>query len=302
MCDASGAVPLSKDRFIVADDEDNVLRVYDANRGGNPLLSKDVSAEIGLPIEISKKTGLPKDAPETDLEAATRLGDLALWLTSHGRNSKGKLKQERLRLFATTIPAASNDPQVIGFAKNDLLDTLIADPRYANFGLAEAAQRAPKEPGGLNIEGMTERKEGGVWIGFRNPTPGDKALLVPLLNAEAMVRSGASPELGDPLLLDLGGLGVRSLSYWRGRYLIMAGHFDNAVSSRLYLWDDTSTSATQVAGIDFSGLNPEGFFSPEEREQILLLSDDGSQLVAGKECKKLKDSSQRSFRGVWVSL
>lgn len=43
MCDASGAVELSRDLFAVADDEDNVLRIYDANRGGAPLSSSDVS-------------------------------------------------------------------------------------------------------------------------------------------------------------------------------------------------------------------------------------------------------------------
>src|SRR3954470_5180846 len=72
MCDASGAVPLGGDRFAVADDEDNVLRVYDAGRGGPPLHAVDISA--ALPLPHKKKT------PETDLEAATRLGDLALWI------------------------------------------------------------------------------------------------------------------------------------------------------------------------------------------------------------------------------
>ena len=38
------------------------------------------------------------------LEAATRIGAHALWLTSHGRNSKGKRQDARLRFFATTVP------------------------------------------------------------------------------------------------------------------------------------------------------------------------------------------------------
>src|ERR1041384_1457792 len=41
MCDASGAVPLDDHLFAVADDEDNVLRVYDADRGGSPLGAAD---------------------------------------------------------------------------------------------------------------------------------------------------------------------------------------------------------------------------------------------------------------------
>src|SRR5690606_36522342 len=37
MCDASGAVPLSRDLFMVADDEENILRIYDASKGGFPV-------------------------------------------------------------------------------------------------------------------------------------------------------------------------------------------------------------------------------------------------------------------------
>src|SRR5687768_12770455 len=81
-CDASGAVPLSDRRVVVADDEDNILRVYDAHVGGAPLSKTDLSASLGLPLKGKKK----RRAPELDLEAATRIGDRAYWLTSHGRN------------------------------------------------------------------------------------------------------------------------------------------------------------------------------------------------------------------------
>src|SRR5687767_126916 len=81
MCDASGAVALSAQRMIAADDEDNVLRVYDVDRGGAPLATADVSAALGLPLKGKKRP----HHPEVDLEAATRLGDRAYWLTSHGR-------------------------------------------------------------------------------------------------------------------------------------------------------------------------------------------------------------------------
>jgi hypothetical protein len=37
MCDASGAIPIDERRFAIADDEENEIRVYDAERGGPPL-------------------------------------------------------------------------------------------------------------------------------------------------------------------------------------------------------------------------------------------------------------------------
>jgi hypothetical protein len=51
-----------------------------------------------------------------------------------------------------------------------------------------------------------------------------------------------------------------------------------------------------------AGLNPEGFFTPEERNEIMLLSDDGTQLIDGEECKRLRDSHKKRFRGVWLTL
>ena len=316
MCDASAAVPLSSRLFAVADDEDNVLRVYDAGLGGAPLRAVDLSPSLYPPEEKKERKkkkkaekareGSPGGSaggerarvPESDLEAAARLGDLAFWMTSHGRNRSGKRKDARLRFFATTASGAEDALALVGQSYEGLLDDLIADPRYARFDLAAAAERAPTEPGGLNIEGLGERPEGGVWIGFRNPTPGGKALLAPLRNPEGLV-AGQRAELGEPVLLDLGGLGIRSLSRWRGQELILAGQHAAGATSQLYTWDGSGAAAA-VPGIDLSGLSPEGFFAPEDRDEILLLSDDGTVEIDGEECKRLEDPTRKRFRGVWV--
>jgi hypothetical protein len=295
MCDASGAVVLGRDRFAVADDEDNVLRVYDPSRGGAPLAAVDLSPALDLPAK--KKAG--KKQPETDLEAATRLGDRALWLTSHGRNSKGKPQPSRLRFFATTAPA-DGAPAIAGKPYTHLLDDLLAAPPLARFGLAEAATLPPKQPGGLSIEGMTARPDGrSVLIGFRNPVPEGRALLVPLLNPLELPQ-GARARWGPPVQLDLGGLGVRALSFWRGRYLIVAGPVD-AGPARIYTWDGKSAAA-RAAAVDLTGFNPEGVYSPEDRDQVLLLSDDGAVEVGGTPCKQLKEAGQKRFRGRWITI
>jgi Protein of unknown function (DUF3616) len=291
-CDASGAVPLDERTFLVADDEDNVLRVYDASRGGAPLSTVDLSPSLGLP---PKKKG----APELDIEAATRIGEHAYFITSHGRNSSGKLKPERLRFFATTA-ATSGVPEVVGEPYGGLLSDLLAEPKLARFGLAAAAELPPKAPGGLNIEGMTARREGGVWLGFRNPLPEGRALLVPLLNPEELVR-GLAARFGEPITLDLGGLGVRALSTFRNRYLIAAGPFDTGPASRLYTWSGVADAA-QVVRAELAGYNPEAFFSVPGAQRVLLLSDDGSVTIGDRECKKLAASGAKSFRGVWVHI
>lgn len=295
MCDASGAVPLGGWLFAVADDEDNLLRVYDAGAPGEPVYSVDVSPALAL----------KKRSQEVDLEAATRIDSLAFWLTSHGRNKKGKPRPARLRFFATSAPGDGR-VELAGAAYSGLLEDLVASPSLARFDLAAAAEKAPKEPGGLNIEGMTARPEGGVLIGFRNPVPGGRALVVPLLNPEDIVLHGHRARLGQPMLLDLGGAGVRSLSWWRGRYLIIAGAITTSMNgsspSRLYSWDGHSTTPRPVKDADLYGLNPEAFVSPEDKEQILLLSDDGTVAIDGVPCKSLKNSSHKRFRGMWLRL
>jgi hypothetical protein len=293
MCDASGAVALGGDMFVVGDDEDNILRVYDARRGGPPLKSVDLSPDLELPTK--------KKPPEADIEAATGLGSLSFWLTSHGRNSAGKKQPSRLRFFATEETDAG--PKVVGHPYSHLLDDLLADARLAPFGLTEAEALAPKSPGGLNIEGMTAMADGrSLLIGFRSPVPQGKALVVPVLNPTEVVREGTRARLGEPRLLDLGGLGIRSLSWWHGRYLIISGGTASESTSRLFTWRGGDDAPVAVSEVDLTGLNPEAFFTPEQADEILLLSDDGTVPLDGEECKRLKDPARKRFRGVWVRL
>src|SRR6187402_2463901 len=147
MCDASAAAAIDADRFVVADDEDNILRIY-SRAGGKPLQTFDLSEFLG--VQGKKKS------KETDLEAAAQLGDHTFWITSHGRNSKGKDKPERQRLFATRAQVRGDSVEIVpvGQPYSDLLDDLLADPQLAPYKLAAASELAPKAPGGLNIEGL----------------------------------------------------------------------------------------------------------------------------------------------------
>lgn len=283
-CDASGAVPIDRNTFALVDDEDNILRVYDARRGGPPLRELDLSPQI-------------PQKPEADFESATRAGDDAYFLSSHGRSKKGAIKEERLVFFSTNIPAAGQLLRVIGEPYNGLVQALVKDVRFAPFGLQAAAQLAPNVEGGLNIEGMTATPKGSLLIGFRNPIPQQRALLVELLNP-AQVPWGDEPKFSAPITLPLEGRGVRALSWWHGEYLIVAGPLD-AGPSQLYRWGGPGKEPRPLA-LDLGGLNPEAFFTPEERDEFLIISDDGTELVGSEPCKKLKDANLKGFRARWV--
>ncbi|MEY4579361.1 MAG: hypothetical protein RL701_4064 [Pseudomonadota bacterium] len=299
-CDASGTASLAGSRFAVADDEDNLLRVYDSALGGDALFTIDISPALALPAG--------RKAPEADIEAATRLGDRALWLTSHGLSSKGERQPARFRFFATTAPSSQQDGAQlapIGTAYQGLLQDLLDTPALAQLGLLEASARPPKA-GGLNIEGMARRSDDhSVLIGFRSPRPGQRALLVPLLNPEELVAahetSTVHAQFGAPILLDLDGLGIRSLTLWRGQYVIAAGALNDEATSQLYLWNG-SDAPQRVRNVNLEGLNPEAIVASDDSDKLLLVSDDGARAIDGVPCKKLKDRSRKQFRGVWLQV
>ena len=291
MCDASAAAAIDAERFVVADDEDNVLRVF-SRGGGEALFAFDFSAFLGNQGKKKEK--------EADLEAAASIGEHVFWITSHGRNAKGQEKPERQRLFATKAHISGGKVKIaaIGQPYSTLLDDLIGDPRLARYNLKEAAQLAPKEPGGLNIEGLASTPEGHLLIGFRNPVPGGMSLVVPLLNPFDAVN-GKRAKLGAPVELQLGGLGIRSIERLGERYVIIAGATGEGGSpSRIFQWDGRG-QPMQVPGVTLKGLNPEGvaFDGADGANEYLVLSDDGSRSVDGVDCKDLKDSSLKRFRG-----
>lgn len=290
-CDASGAVPIDARHFAVADDEDNVIRVYDAFNGGQPVQRTNLSKQLAL-----QRKG------ESDIEAATSANGKAFWLSSHARNAKGAADPNRSLLITTELPALDTRLELRGQVYRQLLEDLKHTPELARYELARAAELGPKEPGGLNLEGLTATPEGTLLIGFRSPVPGGKALIVPLLNPEAAGSAGPL-RFGTALELELSGLGVRSLSYWRGQYLIAAGPSgDGAGPRRLYRWRGAGTQPQLVVEEQLDDANPEAFFTAEDNGDILVLSDDGTRPIRGKACKKLGKKGPKRFRGLWLRL
>ena len=96
LCDASAAVALSPTQFVVANDEDNLLRFFTV---GKPAPTPE-------PLNLDAFLGID-NAKETDIEGAAQIGDLVYWITSHGRNKDGERQGRRLRLFATRLKPAA---------------------------------------------------------------------------------------------------------------------------------------------------------------------------------------------------
>jgi len=294
MCDASAAVALNNELFAVANDEDNSLRIYHATKGGLPVSSQDLSTLL----RVDRKK------PETDLEAACWLGDHIYWISSHGRNRDGKFRASRHRFFATKVEQKAGRLQlsVVGRVYVNLLPDLLRDSRLRPFRLDRASLLPPKAAGGLNIEGLCDTPEDTLLIGFRNPIPQKRALIVPLLNP-AEVINGKISRLGAPLLLDLGGRGIRDIVRWRNRYIIIAGAHDGSENSKLFEWSGDSAPPRELTSVTFKNFNPEAIIVyPDNVKPFQLLSDDGTVLINGVGCKTIANTNLKKFRAAWVSL
>lgn len=290
MCDASAGVAAGKDCFWVASDEDNVLRLYDFGLDAGPIQR----------VELDGFLRVDPDSPEADIEGAARVGNTVYWMTSHGRNKNGKVRESRYRFFATTLSGEGRSSKLIpvGVPYRRLLEDLCEARPLRRFDLASAAERAPKESNALNIEALGTRPDGTLWLGFRNPVPGGLALLVPLLNPAQMIR-GARAELGDPVQVDLGGLGVRDMLAVETGWLIVAGATGGGGRSMLYHWKGAEERPRALPVRWPDGFNPEAILSWEggRAEPYFLLSDDGALDVDGQPCKKLSPEQQR-FRAL----
>ena len=72
LCDASAAISLEKNIFLVASDEDNILRIY---RRGEPTALQSIPLDAVLKVD--------PEEPEVDLEGVARSGDTIYWTASH---------------------------------------------------------------------------------------------------------------------------------------------------------------------------------------------------------------------------
>jgi hypothetical protein len=75
MCNASAAVALDANHFTVADDEDNMLRIYDRNVTARPFQTVALSKIFAVEIQDGEDL-------EIDLEGAAVLGGKIFWIGS----------------------------------------------------------------------------------------------------------------------------------------------------------------------------------------------------------------------------
>ncbi len=306
ICDASAAVALGPNHFVVGEDENDILVVY--RRGSpEPVGKIDIIDYLGN----RKPNGKPD---EGDIEGAARIGGRIYWITSHGRNSDAEVKPTRWRFFATEVVEGGPVPTVRPVTTppyKTLLQDMIAEGKpggkFAGLGLAAASEKAPEAPDGLNIEGLAATPAGTLLIGFRNPRPKGDALVVQLMNPAEVIGNGKKPVFGDPIPVPLEQRGIRSMERIGDRYLIAAGPSGGGGGSgpgsdfALYAWAGPPNGPRTPVTANFGKLRPEAMFAIPGTNEVDFLSDDGDEPIDGKPCKKAS-ADKKAFRALTLKL
>jgi predicted extracellular nuclease len=292
--DASTAVDLGGGAMVVADDENNTLRVYDRDHSRYPTQTIDLRA-AGLALPDGDPTR------EIDIEASARVGNTIYWVGSQGQNKDNKTRLNRQVLFTTTVSGTGPTATLtVGGSYQKLRTDLVAwDVANGNaLGLAAAANRAPEGDGGsgpgFNIEGAEFSADGStLYVAFRGPLTSDgKAIIVPVTNPAALVAgnptTGVTATFGTPITWDLGGRGIRELRRnATGQYLVIAGPPGAGTGAagefRLYSWNGSATSAPVLRPASLDQLaafgKPEAIVSVPspltDSSTIQLLGDSG---------------------------
>jgi hypothetical protein len=324
MCEASGAVALPEtafeNLFVVANDEDNTLRVYAAGKSGGPLAERDLGEFLGLDVSSD-------DDDKADIEAAAWLAGRIYWIGSHSRSGRGRLREQRQQFFATVpLTAGEGVPPNVAVVRGTRSRSLTEALSNMHFGLAAAIGEKERdrdlapERRGLNIEGLASRPNGtSLLIALRNPLRSGQAIFIPFLNPNSVVDGTEEPRLAEPVSVDLGGRGVRSVEYSAARnaYIIVAGPTgdaapvaENIARFAFYSWsgrpEDPAmylASATDaLRKLEADWFQPEALIVDPSGVQARLLSDDGDRrLPGGMQCREVGRSDRR-FRSVVLNL
>jgi hypothetical protein len=331
--DASTAIAIDSNYMLVGDDESQVLRLYDRNQSGLALNGFDFTSSLGL-TDTSGSGALR----EVDIEAATRLNNTIYWTGSNSNSSSGDYRPNRDRLFATQISGTGANTTLSYQGRYDFLeqDVTAWDRNNghglgANYlGLTASATPGviPESINGYNIEGLTIAPDNTTaYVAFRAPLEAasnrSDALIVPVTNFTSLLSSTGggtqgSATFGAPILLDLGGRGIREIQRnASNQYLIIAGSTGSATGTapndfRLFTWTGNPTDAPELRSANLTGLNTGGSFEsivavPDNltsTSQLQLLTDNGDTVFYnnGTAAKDLGQNNFKKFRSDTVTL
>jgi len=218
----SGATTMPDGKVLIVEDEsgENALKMIEVEEDGDVV-------EIGnlyLPKKIKKR--FKKDIE--DIEALTSDENFVYAITSHSLSRAGKAQKQREKLIMFKYEDGSIvDFHTYGDLKKDLVNGYESTFQSGIFTLND-----------INIEGLSyDPISKQLLIGFRSPLIDGKAIIMSIQNPKEMFADGTKPKFGQPITIDLYGLGIRDMTYdvAKDGFWIIAGSVNNR-DSKFELW------------------------------------------------------------------
>ncbi|HJW30843.1 MAG TPA: autotransporter-associated beta strand repeat-containing protein, partial [Saprospiraceae bacterium] len=322
--DASTCQAIDTEFMVVADDQNQVLRLYHRQHSGLPVSGSDYSTSLGISMTD----------PQVDIEGSVKVANRIYWLGSHSNaDENGALRPNRYRIFATDITGSGSGTTFTYVGRYDGLrtDLLAWDAGNGHglganyFGLTSSAAAGvlpeAADGSGFNIEGIVMAPDNTTaYICFRAPiSPASnrtKALIVPVTNLASLVTGNPSSgpaTFGAPILLDLDGRGFREvMRNAGGQYLILAGPAGVTDDYRFYIWTGNASDVPEPRSADFTSLEAGGSIesildvpaSLNANSVIPVLVDNGitDYYNDGMMANSLPNANHKKFRREEIAL
>ena len=269
----SAIVQLADGRFLIVEDEKT-----------HPFTLVTINADGAVnssPLKPGWFEGNDSFWKLDDLEglALDRSGAIHA-ITSQSLSGDGEQKKSREKLVRFRIEDDEvTEPLVAKGLKSALVAT---HPELA------AAARLPdvKGSGGLNVEAIEFSADGSrLFVGFRSPLRGTRALVASIENPSALFDNDTPPRLTPELeALDLDGNGIRGMSYVPSLegFLVIAGPASEASKPfQLWFWSgEPGASARRVSILGLPSLEHAEGVCPaviDGHPKIIVVSDDGDR-------------------------
>ena len=303
VADGSTGIAVDANYMFAADDETNVIKLFNRNNSGLSVYQFDLNPYLNL------------SGTEVDIEGSFRSTtnpNRIYWIGSLSNSKTGAARPDRNRIFATDIVGTGANATLVfvGYYAN-LRSRIITwgDANGFNFTAKAATGIEPKRIDGFNVEGLEMGPDGTtLYIGFRAPYVGpgnNNAVICPLLNFESWFGNGsptANPTFGAPIVLNLNNHGIRSLGKnASNQYIIVAGSYAAEGTFQLYSWNGLAASAPVLLTANLTNLKPEGIVeipsSLTGSFQLDLISDLGSNIIYNDaiENKAVAQANHRKF-------
>ena len=268
------------------------------------LVGPDQGAEVliygvsgGAPI--APAITLRVDRSPMDLEAATQFEGQVYMVASHSLNDHRLYRDARHQITRLpNIPAGVTKKFALTDEDDRFRSSLASLPTDA---LPARWARLASGDGGLAIEGVAV-KERSLLLGLRSPLARvhdvSYAIVLPWVSwLDELETTGHPRVMGEPLLVDLEGRGIRDMVWWEsaGQFLIVAGPEKRRPKGpagqrafAVFAWDGTSTTAKRLSHIDTAPkASPEALVLDPQSDtgvqiEALILFDEGRATGCGK--------------------